>query len=235
MGGNKIMESKLSKLEISNYKPLREIVFEHLRSSILNGKLEPGERLMELQLAEQLGVSRTPVREAIRKLELEGLVEMIPRKGAYVADMSIKDILDVLEVRMFLEGLATYLAAERMSDEEIDALKEVLKKFEDGMMTMEKEDMIELDNKFHDMIIKGARNNKLLQIVQGLHEQFQRFRVIYFNEYDEHEDLVKYHRAIVNAIAHRDSKEAQQYAQTHVEMIEESIIKWKKKNKIIKD
>ncbi len=235
MGGNKIMESKLSKLEISNYKPLREIVFEHLRNSILNGKLEPGERLMELQLAEQLGVSRTPVREAIRKLELEGLVEMIPRKGAYVADMSIKDILDVLEVRMFLEGLATYLAAERMSDEEIDALKEVLKKFEDGMMTMEKEDMIELDNKFHDMIIKGARNNKLLQIVQGLHEQFQRFRVIYFNEYDEHEDLVKYHRAIVNAIAHRDSKEAQQYAQTHVEMIEESIIKWRKKNKIIKD
>ncbi|MCG8542225.1 MAG: GntR family transcriptional regulator [Clostridia bacterium] len=229
------MESKLSKLEISNYKPLREIVFEHLRNSILNGKLEPGERLMELQLAEQLGVSRTPVREAIRKLELEGLVEMIPRKGAYVADMSIKDILDVLEVRMFLEGLATYLAAERMSDEEIDALKEVLKKFEDGMMTMEKEDMIELDNKFHDMIIKGARNNKLLQIVQGLHEQFQRFRVIYFNEYDEHEDLVKYHRAIVNAIAHRDSKEAQQYAQTHVEMIEESIIKWRKKNKIIKD
>lgn len=230
-----MMETKLSKLEIGNYKPLREIVFEYLRNSILNGELEPGERLMELQLAEQLGVSRTPVREAIRKLELEGLVEMIPRKGAYVADMSIKDILDVLEVRMFLEGLAAYLAAERMSDDEIDKLKEILKKFEAGIVNMGKEDMIELDNKFHDMIIAGSRNNKLLQIVQGLQEQFQRFRVIYFNEYNEHQDLIKYHKAIVESIDNRDSKKAQEYAQTHVEMIEESIIKWKKKNKIKAD
>lgn len=230
-----MMESKSNKLEISNYKPLREIVFEYLRNSILNGELEPGERLMELQLAQQLGVSRTPIREAIRKLELEGFVEMIPRKGAYVADVSIKDILDVLEVRMFLEGLATYLAAERMSDEEIDNLKEILQKFEDEIETMEKQELIELDNKFHDMIIKGSRNNKLMHIVQGLQEQFQRFRVIYFNEYNEHEDLIKYHRAIVKAIADRDSKSAQEYAQTHVEMIEESIIKWKKKNKITKE
>lgn len=230
-----MMESKSNKLEISNYKPLREIVFEYLRNSILNGELEPGERLMELQLAQQLGVSRTPIREAIRKLELEGFVEMIPRKGAYVADMSIKDILDVLEVRMFLEGLATYLAAERMTDEEINSLKEILKKFEEEIGDMEKQQMIELDNKFHDMIIKGSRNNKLLQIVQGLQEQFQRFRVIYFNEYSEHEDLIKYHRAIVKAIADRDSKSAQEYAQTHVELIEESIIKWKKKNKIVKE
>lgn len=235
MGGNLMMEFNSNKLEISNYKPLREIVFEYLRNSILNGELEPGERLMELQLAQQLGVSRTPVREAIRKLELEGLVEMIPRKGAYVADVSIKDILDILEVRMFLEGLAAYFAAERMSDEEIEELKEISKKFENEIVTMEKEEMIELDNKFHDMIIKGSRNNKLLQIVQGLQEQFQRFRVIYFNEYNEHEDLVKYHTAIVNAISNRDSKEAQDYAQTHVEMIEESIIKWKKKNKITKE
>ncbi len=229
------MEFNSNKLEISNYKPLREIVFEYLRNSILNGELEPGERLMELQLAQQLGVSRTPVREAIRKLELEGLVEMIPRKGAYVADVSIKDILDILEVRMFLEGLAAYFAAERMSDEEIEELKGISKKFENEIVTMEKEEMIELDNKFHDMIIKGSRNNKLLQIVQGLQEQFQRFRVIYFNEYNEHEDLVKYHTAIVNAISNRDSKKAQDYAQTHVEMIEESIIKWKKKNKITKE
>ncbi|MCT4566187.1 MAG: GntR family transcriptional regulator [Maledivibacter sp.] len=223
-------ESKSNKLEISNYKPLREIVFEYLRNSILSGELEPGERLMELQLAQQLGVSRTPIREAIRKLELEGFVEMLPRKGAYVADVSIKDILDVLEVRMFLEGLATNLAAERMTDEEIEELKVILQKFEDEIETMEKQEMIKLDNKFHDTIIKGSRNNKLMQIVQGLQEQFQRFRVIYFNEYSEHQDLIKYHRAIVKAIADRDSKKAQEYAQTHVEMIEESIIKWKKKN-----
>lgn len=195
------MEFKSNKLEINNYKPLREIVFEHLRKSILNGELEPGERLMELQLA----------------------------------DVSIKDILDVLEVRMFLEGLAAYLAAERMIDEDVDKLKKILKKFEDELDIMGKEEIIELDIKFHDMIIRGSKNNKLMQIVQGLQEQFQRFRVIYFNEYNEYEDIKKYHRAIVEAISNKDSKKAQEYAQTHVQMIEESIIKWKKKNKITKE
>lgn len=227
-------EFKLNKLGLQNYKPLREIVFEYLRNSILKGELEPGERLMELQLAEQLGVSRTPIREAIRKLELEGLVEMIPRKGAYVADLSIKDVLDVLEVRMFLEGLAAYLAAERMTDDDIDELKNILKKFEDSIDNKDRESMILLDNQFHDKIIEGSRNNKLIQIVQSLHEQFQRFRVIYFNEYNEHEDLLKYHQAIVEAILQRDRKKAQEYAQTHVKMIEESILSWKKKNKFSK-
>ncbi|WIF96003.1 GntR family transcriptional regulator [Caminicella sporogenes] len=225
-------ESKTKKLGLQNYKPLREVVFEYLRNSILNGELEPGERLMELQLAEQLGVSRTPIREAIRKLELEGLVEMIPRKGAYVADLSIKDVLDVLEVRMFLEGLAAYLAAERMSEEEIEELKSILEKFENSIESKDREEMIKLDKQFHDKIIEGSKNSKLMQIVQGLHEQFQRFRVIYFNEYSEHEQLLKYHQAIVEAISKRDCEKAQEYAQTHIAMIEESILSWKKKNKL---
>ena len=95
----------LTKLNLDEYKPLRDVVFESLREAILEGKLSPGQRLMEVQLAEQLGVSRTPVREAIRKLELEGLVVMLPRKGAYVADISLKDLVDVLEIRASLEGL----------------------------------------------------------------------------------------------------------------------------------
>ena len=101
----------LTKLNLDNYKPLRDVVFENLRSAILEGK--SGQRLMEVQLAEQLGVSRTPVREAIRKLELEGLVVMLRRKGAYVANISVKDLMDVLEIRASLEGLGASLAAER--------------------------------------------------------------------------------------------------------------------------
>ena len=103
----------LTKLNLDNYKPLRDVVFENLREAILEGHLKPGQRLMEVQLAEQLGVSRTPVREAIRKLELEGLVVMLPRKGAYVANMSLKDIIDVLEIRSSLEGLAAYLSGRK--------------------------------------------------------------------------------------------------------------------------
>lgn len=126
--GLKFVEN-LTKLNLDNYKPLRDVVFENLREAILEGKLKPGQRLMEVQLAEQLGVSRTPVREAIRKLELEGLVVMLPRKGAYVANMSLKDIMDVLEVRASLEGLAAYLAAERISDEDIKKLKDISEEF----------------------------------------------------------------------------------------------------------
>jgi len=93
------MAGKLSKVNLNDYKPLRDVIFDTLREAIIVGELKPGQRLMEVQLAEKMGVSRTPVREAIRKLELEGLVEMLPRKGAHVADLSVKDIMDVLEVR----------------------------------------------------------------------------------------------------------------------------------------
>jgi DNA-binding transcriptional regulator YhcF (GntR family) len=110
------MSNKLSKIDFNDYKPLREVIFNSIREAIILGELKPGERLMEVQLAEKLGVSRTPIREAIRKLELEGLVVMIPRKGAYVADLTKKDIIDVLEVRAALDGLATQLAAERITD-----------------------------------------------------------------------------------------------------------------------
>ena len=100
------MREESSNMKINEYLPLRDIVFQTLRKAILNGELEPGERLMETQLGEKLGVSRTPIREAIRKLELEGLVIMVPRKGAQVAQFTGKDIQDVLEVRASLEALA---------------------------------------------------------------------------------------------------------------------------------
>ena len=111
-------------LNMDAYLPLRDVVFNTLREAILKGDLKPGERLMELQLAAKLGVSRTPIREAIRKLELEGLVLMIPRKGAEVAKISEKSLRDVLEVRRSLEELAIELACQRMTDEEIDQLEQ---------------------------------------------------------------------------------------------------------------
>ena len=109
---------------MDEYLPLRDVVFNTLRQAILRGELKPGERLMEIQLANKLGVSRTPIREAIRKLELEGLVLMIPRKGAEVAEITEKNLRDVLEVRCALEELAVQLACDRMDEEGIKAMKE---------------------------------------------------------------------------------------------------------------
>ncbi len=126
MATNNQTGRKLVPIKLDGYKPLRDVVFENLRDAIITQVLKPGERLMEIQLADEMGVSRTPVREAIRKLELEGLVVMVPRKGAYVAGVSMKDIHEVYEVRSALEMLAVTLAAERITDEELNGIFNVL-------------------------------------------------------------------------------------------------------------
>ena len=110
-------------LQMNEYLPLRDVVFQTLRQAILRGELKPGERLMEIHLAQKLGVSRTPVREAIRKLELEGLVLMIPRKGAVVAEITVTDLEDVLEVRMALEELAVKLACRKITEEQLYGMR----------------------------------------------------------------------------------------------------------------
>lgn len=221
----------LNGLKLQNYQPLRDVVFEHLRNSILNGDLAPGERLMEVQLAEQLGVSRTPVREAIRKLELEGLVVMVARKGAYVADVSVKDILDVLEVRSVLEGLGAALAAERMTDDEMEELELISYHFKRHIENNDIEGMIEKDMQFHDRIIQSTRNPKLIQIAQSLQEQVQRFRITYFSEYTKSKELLGEHQSILEAIANRDSAMAQKMAQNHIDMLGQTILSFADRSK----
>ena len=112
-----MLEDSNFQVTMNEYLPLRDVVFNTLRHAILKGELEPGERLMEITLAQKLGVSRTPIREAIRKLELEGLVVMVPRKGAEVADITEKDLRDVLEVRTALEELSIELAMKNITQE----------------------------------------------------------------------------------------------------------------------
>ena len=215
----------LTKINLDNYKPLRDVVFENLREAILEGKLEPGQRLMEVQLAEQLGVSRTPVREAIRKLELEGLVVMLPRKGAYVADVSLKDIIDVLEIRSTLEGLAAYLAADRITEEGVERLKAIA---EDFKQSIERKDDIETllkkDVEFHECIFNATNNTKLSQIINTLWEQVHRFRTTYISDFDTSTHLVEEHNNILDAIISGDNELAKKYAINHIEKAEQFMI-----------
>ena len=218
------MAGKFSKVNFNDYKPLREVIFNSLREAIIIGELKPGERLMEVQLAEKMGVSRTPVREAIRKLELEGLVDMMARRGAQVADLSVKDIMDVLEVRASLDGLATSLSALRITAEEIKELKHVNSQF---ISFVEKENLqgtIKKDVEFHDIIYRSSRNEKLIQIANNLREQVQRFRVIYLKDFNSTQDIIKEHKDIFDAIQNRDFQLAQDNAQKHIKKQEEAII-----------
>lgn len=211
----------LTKLNLDNYKPLRDVVFENLRGAILEGKLKSGQRLMEVQLAEQLGVSRTPIREAIRKLELEGLVIMLPRKGAYVADMSFKDLIDVLEIRASLEGLAASLASERRRDEDIEGLERVAKEFEESVKNGDIEAVLKKDVEFHEYIFSLANNKKLYQLVNSLWEQVHRFRVTYVSDYEASLSLVDEHNKILQAIKDGNCELAKKYATDHIEIAEQ--------------
>lgn len=226
------MAGKLSKINLNDYKPLREVIFNTLREAIIVGELKPGERLMEVQLADKMGVSRTPVREAIRKLELDGLVEMLPRKGAHVADLSVKDIMDVLEVRSTLDGLASSLSASRITEDEVKELKHIQGQFVNYVEKDNLQGSIKKDVEFHDIIYRSSRNDKLMQITSNLREQIQRFRVIYLKDYSSTRELIKEHAEICDAIAGRDPESARRAAQKHIKNQEDTIIKALKANEM---
>lgn len=219
------MDNNFLELKLDNYKPLREVVFNSIRGAIISGVLKPGERLMEVQLAEKMGVSRTPIREAIRKLELEGLVVMIARKGAYVADLSIKNITDVLEVRAALEGLASGLAALRMTEEEIKDLELTARHFEQAMNSNDVEGIIQTDIEFHEKIFKATRNEKLLQLTNSLMEQVQRFRVMYLNKAIKSTNLIKEHYKIAEAISKRNREMAENISKIHIQNAEKDMMR----------
>lgn len=209
------MNDKL-KVNINEYLPLRDVVFNTLRQAILTGEFTPGERLMEIALAERLGVSRTPVREAIRKLELEGLVVMIPRKGAEVAKITEKDLRDVLEVRCALEELSASLACERITEEEKKELKQALESFEEAIKSGEVSFIVDKDVEFHDVIFRTTKNERLIQMLNNLREQMYRYRMEYAKDEDYHDVLLKEHREIYDAIVQNNQELAMNTVKKHI-------------------
>jgi DNA-binding GntR family transcriptional regulator len=207
------------------YLPLREVVFNTLRKAILTGELKPGERLMEIHLANQLGVSRTPIREAIRKLELEGLVVMMPRRGAEVAQITEKSLRDVLEVRRSLDALCAELACDRITGEELEKLKEACEQFEKAAGTDDVAEIAKSDVALHDIIVQATRNRRLIQIVNNLSEQMYRYRFEYIKDEERHDNLVEEHRMIYESILHGDKEKAAEASKIHIDNQEQSVIR----------
>ena len=212
-------------VNMNEYLPLRDVVFNTLRQAILKGELAPGERLMEIQLAEKLGVSRTPIREAIRKLELEGLVLMIPRKGAEVARISEKSLKDVLEVRRSLEELAIELACQRMTDADLQELERKQKKFCEAVAQGSAMDIAESDESYHDVIYNCTRNARLVQILNNLREQMYRFRLEYIKDEDKRQILRLEHEKILKALRSRHVAEARAAVREHIDNQEITVLK----------
>lgn len=210
---------------MDEFLPLRDVVFNTLRKAILTGELKPGERLLEIQLANQLGVSRTPIREAIRKLELEGLVIMMPRRGAEVAQITEKGLRDVLEVRRALDALCAELACDRITEEEKQRLKDACDEFEKATATGDATVIAAADVALHDIIVEATRNQRLIQLINNLSEQMYRYRFEYIKDENQHNNLVEEHRMIYESIVRCDKEGAAKAAKLHIDNQESSIIK----------
>lgn len=204
------------KLAANEYLPLRDVVFNTLKDGILTGRLKPGERLLENQLADELGVSRTPIREALRMLELENLVDLIPRRGALVKNMSEKDIKNVLEIRKVLEELAAGLAAENITSREIAELKEAHMNFVESFGRGDSTEVLEADTRFHEIIFNATDNEKLVQIISNISIQIYRYRIAYLKLLKNISVPSEQHISLINAFERRESKKAKEIIKEHI-------------------
>ncbi|MDO4938587.1 MAG: GntR family transcriptional regulator [Lachnospiraceae bacterium] len=207
------------------YIPLREVVFNTIRDAIIKGDLKPGERLLEIQLAEKLGVSRTPIREAIRKLENEGLVIMVPRKGATVSGISVKHLKDVLEIRGALGELAVRLACDRMTKEQMKELKRLAAELEANKDSDDAFALSDIDEKLHEQIYLATNNPKLIQLIENLKEQMFRYRLEYMKAKDKRDKLIHEHQLIIDAIEKGDAEEGEKAIREHIASQEKEILK----------
>lgn len=191
-------------------------VFHKIREGILSGKYAANEELKEKNIGDELGVSRTPVREALRQLELEGLVSIIPNKGAYVVGLSKKDIRDIYEMRSLLEGLCAKWAAVNVTEEQLNELEEniFLSEFHAGKQNWEQ--MVELDNRFHEILYLASGSKELKHILTDYHQYVQRVRKITLAEAKRVQKSTEEHKVIVEALKKHDPEKAEEAATIHI-------------------
>jgi len=197
-------------------RSLREKVFYQIQNDILNGVYQPGDSLTEKKLCDELGVSRTPVREAIRQLELVELVRSIPNKGVIVTGISEKDIEEIYVIRMMIEGLASRWAAENITQEELEELKEALDLQEFYTLKNDIEHLLKLDSRFHDILFRASKSKPLIHILTTFHHHIQRARNASFESPGRAKKVLEEHKAIYEAVVARDADRAEQMTKEHV-------------------
>ena len=191
-------------------------VFHRIREDILSGKYLQDEELREKAIADELGVSRTPVREALRQLELEGLVTIIPNKGASVVGISEKDIQDIYEIRSLLEGLCAKWATSHITAEQLDELDENIFLSEFHLQKKHFEQVLELDNKFHDILYNASNSKMLDHVLSDFHHYVERVRTVTLGDAKRAKESIEEHKKIVEALRNRDDKKAEKLANEHI-------------------
>ena len=191
-------------------------VFHTIREDILNGKYQANEELKEKSIGEEMGVSRTPVREALRQLELEGLVHIIPNKGAFVENVTLEDIKDIYEIRSLLEGLCARWAANNITKEQLEELEETVFLSDFHFSKENWDQMVELDNRFHEIVYEACGSKELTRVLRDYHHYLQRIRKITLEQKTRARASMDEHCKIAEALKARDAAEAERCASIHI-------------------
>ncbi len=195
---------------------LRRRVFQKMQDDILGGRYQQGEELRELALSKEMGVSRTPVREALRQLELEGLVSIIPNKGAYVTSITEKDVEDIYTIRSLLEGLCARWATEHITEEQINRMEEIVLLSEFHLGKEKEEQVVELDGSFHEILYEASNSRMLEHLLSDFHKYVRIARKTSVHKADRAKRSVEEHKAILQAIKEKDVKKAEMLANNHI-------------------
>jgi DNA-binding GntR family transcriptional regulator len=195
---------------------LREQVYKSLKASILNGVLAPNKRLIEEKLAGEMGTSRTPVREAIQKLEKEGLIHKLPKGGFAVSMVTEEDIEEVFGIRSVLEGYAGYLATSRATDDDIRFLEEIVKREEEYLTKKDTEEIIRLNTEFHETLYGAAKSSKLYTIINDLRDYIYRYRIIIFRYEGMAEISIKDHKDMIGLMKVKNARQVEKLVRKHI-------------------
>ena len=206
-------------------KSLEERVFETLEDEILSGKLKSGEALTELSLSDRLGVSRTPIRGALQRLADEGIVDMLPNRGAVVVGVTERDLVDIYKIRMRLEGLSAAIAAERMSEADKKRLADSVELSEFYMKKDDAEHLKELDTEFHSIIYAATGSRMLSKMLSNMHKSIKSYRKMSLSVGGRHEKSIEEHRDVLNAILVGNSAEADRLMSEHISAALDNILK----------
>jgi DNA-binding GntR family transcriptional regulator len=216
----------MTRLIIKNSDTIRKKVYHHIRERILSGEIAPGERLVETRLAQDIGTSRTPVREALHSLELEKLIKSIPRVGYVVEGMNEQEVAQICEIRAVIESLAARWAIEKAQKKLARDLAKNLAKQEDALNKKNLQGYVELDAQFHDIIAKLSGSDRLLELVQTLRRHMWRYRSHVVYAFDTAIRSMEGHRSIVKAIEQGDTGQAIDVLQHHLIQAKEDILEY---------
>lgn len=219
------MITDIQLLDMEEGESLRDAVYHTLKKAIMTGVLVPDERLMEIPIANQLGVSRTPVREAIQRLEKEQLVIVLPRCGAKVAGITDKEVKDALDVRIGVERMSVGMAAENITKEQLAGLREINEKIKQAIVEEDVVRVSDLDNLLHRRICESSGNNVLMDIMRQLEEHVLRYRFEYIKSIKGNFAIYEEHDRIITAIEQKNVEAAGEYMIEHIRYQREQICK----------